>query len=316
MSSIISKGKSLAFQLLTDTIGLSELETTILVAGAPRSGTTWLAEMLSRLPKYKLLNEPLLIHNNPSAVQHGIDWRTFVAPGDNRPRLERYLQKVFAGRIGLGPWWHFKSENRIGKLREHVRCPCLVVKLCRAGRMLNWITSRFPLRGTIFIIRHPCAVVSSMLERGGWPVLEPDSYAGQNRTPEALLLELPDDLLEDYGDFLRNLDTHHEILAATWCLDHYIPLVYDRNERGEWHAVRYEELVLSPGEVIGEISDYLSEEISLKMVKHKASSKYSSNSLKKDEPQKQLEKWKFKLTGKKIKDIKNVVNKFSLGKYL
>ena len=55
-------------------------EDTIVVAGSPRSGTTWLAELLRRLPGYKFLNEPLLLPNNPAAQEVGFEWRTHIAP--------------------------------------------------------------------------------------------------------------------------------------------------------------------------------------------------------------------------------------------
>ena len=142
------------------------MEDTIVVSGSPRSGTTWLAEIFRELPSYKLINEPLRLSTNPRAREAGFKWRTHVAPGEKRPELQSHLEDVLRGRVELGPAWHLRESNLLGKLQEYLVRRKLVVKFCRAGRMLHWMADRVPSRGIVVIIRHPCAVIASMLNMG------------------------------------------------------------------------------------------------------------------------------------------------------
>lgn len=41
----------------------------------------------------------------------------------------------------------------------------VIVKFVRDENILDWIADNFPIRKPIFLIRHPCAVVSSQIRR-------------------------------------------------------------------------------------------------------------------------------------------------------
>jgi hypothetical protein len=60
---------------------------TIVVVGSPRSGTTWLLELLRALPGYKAINEPFWYDEVRQA--HGFAWRPHLAPGVRLSHLYR-----------------------------------------------------------------------------------------------------------------------------------------------------------------------------------------------------------------------------------
>ncbi len=41
----------------------------MIISGSPRSGTTWLGELISNIPKSIMLFEPLNLNHNPKALQ-------------------------------------------------------------------------------------------------------------------------------------------------------------------------------------------------------------------------------------------------------
>ncbi len=292
--------------------GRCDIDDTIVVAGAPRSGTTWLAELLRALPRYKFLNEPLFLRNNPMARDAGFAWRTHLSPEEENARAESFFRDVLSGRVSRGPLWHYESSSSVGRLVEHVRNPKLVVKFCRAGRLLHWLLKRFKVRGTALIIRHPCAVLASQLEHGGWA---PDQLA-HNINSEEAVGQMPDRVRDRFADVLDGISTRIEMMAARWCLDYYIPLIEYADYDHPWVLVPYERLVLD-GE--GEMNRVLSA-LDVEMTgairnQLTAASRYASSDLATDDRTKQLKKWRSRLSEQQIERILDIVSAFGLDFY-
>jgi len=285
---------------------------TVVVAGAPRSGTTWLAEMLRGLPKYKFLNEPLFLRNNPAAREAGLGWRTHLAPEEESPVAEAFFEKVLSGQVARGPLWHYESSSSAGRLVEHIRNPNLVVKFCRAGRLLHWLLRRFEVRGTVMIIRHPCAVIASQLEHGGWA---PDQLAHDIGSEEAVG-QIPDEVRDRFAEVLGNVSSRLEMMTARWCLDYYIPLIEYGDYGHPWVLVSYERLVLD-GEgqmnrVLSALDAEMTDDIRNQLT---AASAYASSDLTVNDERKQLNKWRSRLSEEQIDQILDIVSAFGLDFY-
>ena len=69
-------------------------EDAIIIAGCPRSGTTWISDVFSSSKGVTKINEPLNYKNN--AIKNlGISWRTYLPPEEENPDLADYFQKLF-----------------------------------------------------------------------------------------------------------------------------------------------------------------------------------------------------------------------------
>jgi len=141
-----------------------DIRDTIVVSGALRSGTTWLAELLNTIPDSSVLMEPLRLDKVPDARRAGFSWRTFIAPGEHRPQAEAYLDRVLSGQV-LNRY----TVSRVGSGREPLRTRHWIVKFIRANGLLRWMAERFPTRPPVMLTRHPCAVVSSALRSNWFP---------------------------------------------------------------------------------------------------------------------------------------------------
>jgi hypothetical protein len=194
-------------------------EATILVSGSPRSGTTWLASSLSALPSSAVLFEPLQLEHVPAARRAGFRWRTFVPPGRAWPEGERFLRRVFSGRV-LNGW----TAREIAIPR---RVETWIVKCVRTNRLLPWIAERFNFRRPLLIVRHPCAVVASQLNRS-WPA---DVGEADTEHPFG----------DRVNDFVASLPTVEERLAAVWALDTLVPL--SSPHPWPWEMLCFEHLV-------------------------------------------------------------------------
>jgi hypothetical protein len=183
-----------------------DLGETLVVAGSPRSGTTWLAEVLSTLPRSAILFEPEHMLQVPEARQAGLDWHVMKLPGDAWPAGERYFDRVLRGQV-VTPWT--TSHLPLGRAVAPRRW---IVKFVDANLMLGWLATRFPIRAPVLVLRHPCAVVGSQLRRGWKLDHAPRTAAFFARYPQ-------------FGEFVSSLRDPVEWSAAHWCIHTYVPLM-------------------------------------------------------------------------------------------
>lgn len=148
---------------------------TMLVSGTARSGTTWLAEILARATRSRLMFEPLA----PQAVPAGVQIPVFPCPRPDEPMpaLEAHLRRVFDGRI-RDPWID----------KQPVTCrPCgRLVKSVRASFMLDWLSRTFPDLVVVFVTRDPWSVVRSRIDVGWDPGPDLRTLLDQSSLIEAL----------------------------------------------------------------------------------------------------------------------------------
>src|SRR5262245_25463544 len=133
----------------------------VLVLGSPRSGTTWLMNLVCASPGTAAVFEPLNPVQDPWIARLVTDEWLRLTSNDDARELERFLALVLAGRH-LTRW----SSNH-SSLPDILCASRLVVKFVRAMRAAGWLARRFPANPKVAILRHPCAVVSSMVASPG-----------------------------------------------------------------------------------------------------------------------------------------------------
>lgn len=119
-------------------------------------------ELLRWLPRYTTLFEPLHLTWFREAYIAGFQ-RELIYLLENWPEGERYLEKVLSGNIvSKNPYLRMYPKYIIHRLLSNK----IIVKFVQVNRLLPWIQEKFNVRGTIFVIRHSCAVISSQLNTG------------------------------------------------------------------------------------------------------------------------------------------------------
>lgn len=313
-----------------------DIKDTIVIAGSPRSGTTMLMEILGVLPGYTSLFEPLNPIYFPDSIKVGFQPRTYKTPDEDWLEGEEYLKKVFTGQLLYDTSWLEKEDYvkknflslisssldqlKPEKLTHKLFGDKLIVKFVRLNRLLPWVAVRFQLRKIIFIIRHPCAVVASRFKPG----IELPNNLSTNINPSYPTLE---DIINEASvvkgldnhllDRLKKIKTPEEILAASWCLDNYIPLSYTTPY--PWIVTTYEKLIKEGEKEINRLFN----EIGEKNVPHsafrhlKTASKVTHKNEQKivTKPDEQLSKWKKSLSEKQTENILNIVSAFGLDFY-
>lgn len=290
--------KQRVFEELGSVSSSVDLRDTIVIAGTARSGSTWLGEVLRTLEGYKFLNEPFM--NTP------LETRTYLGPDEEAPDvLRRYVEDVLNGRLYRSWRWRFQGETVLEKGYEFFTQQKVVVKFTRALRMVRWIDRHFSVRGTLLLIRHPCAVVSSMLRMGRWGHFTADHVLGRN---------LPASLRERFETQIRAADQQCEILAHLWALDYHLAL--SGAEAASWILVPYERILTEEREELRRVERELEVEFpdGVEDVLSKASSS-ASRDLRTDQIEYQLSKWRRHLSEKQIDRILSVTHSYGLGMY-
>lgn len=266
------------------------------------------------MPGYKAFDEPL---RREGARAAGAEWRTYIEPDEERPELEQYLRRVLSGSIGVSRGWHFQAYNDVLQLKEHMSARKMVIKLIRANRLLHWLHRRFHFRGLLLTIRHPCAVVASMLRHGNWDWNRPGRGPGETPLDNALHNSwVPDALREKVAGVLGDDPSLAKVLATTWCLDYYVPFYYqDGGDEYPWILTTYERLVTLGASELERICSALGCRATPEA---KAQLQVPSSTVKDtlyEDSTEQLSKWRRNLTPEQVGDVLEVVDAFGLTFY-
>lgn len=283
------------------------INNTIVVASSPRGGSTWLAEIIGSLPGYPIINEPLYRQKNPECEKYGFTTSlTYVPASEEEPSKRDYLHQIFTGAnlsVKIAFLQHFR-------LTQYLSFRGFLVKFCHANMLLYWALHQFPLRA-VFMIRHPCAVVSSQLLRRGWKHAEKCNW--ENRIDKVI----PQNVAVDYPhllDVYRRVKTKEEGLAFIWAMQNYIPLSQPKPH--PWCLTIYERLVMEGQREVDRLFQFLGEPVpreAYERLKIPSVTTPSDSNIRKGKNQ--LSGWKEKLTADQIDRILDVVHQVGIDFY-
>lgn len=296
---------------LTEILRSGELNIsdTIAIAGSPRSGTTWLMELLGNLPGHFTLCEPL----HPkwfSGAARG-NWfkpRPYIPLEDEPSELQAYLHSVFTGRVkSREPRFKLKYKNIIRRITGDR----LVVKFVRANRILPWISKNVKIRNIILIIRHPCATISSQLRTnidGYYPTLS----HWKTKANLIKVIKTLDFLEKSVVKRVERINSKTEILAAIWALDQIIPIV--KGTARDFITINYERLLIkSRREVNKLISGLGYKKQGTRLLKYLEKSSITAYGRERiHDFNYQISKWEKKLRSDQISQIRKVLDWFDI----
>lgn len=210
-------------RLLRDTAGDSRRS--MIVAGTGRSGTTWLARIISSQLPCRLMFEPF--HSRLVPDYAGFNYFQYMRPEAVNRELFAYCERVFSGAI-RHPW----IDRMVDTVSPEVR----LIKEIRANLFLKWITRNFAGIPHLFVIRHPCAVVQSRMHLGWATDGDIEPFLSQAK--------LVEDHLADKMDIIGRAATPEQKHAIIWCISNLVPL--RQFAAGELNIVFYEHLCTRP----------------------------------------------------------------------
>lgn len=276
-------------------------EESLLLVGSPRSGTSWLTEMLANLPGFVVNWEPFHPIYGALPIKLGWGGHVTLAPAEEgvEERVRETLQMRSASSFTL----------RMATPGKCISADRVLVKSVRVANSLPWIvgTFDFDLR-PIYLLRHPVSTALSHLRafspRGktGEPFVVPGFRNNAHYlAEEAYLASLPTDL---------------EVEIAIWCLDNRNTIA-KANSR-DYITVFYEDLVLNPRTELERMLYEVGLEVSPKFYDSVAFRKASDTDLRKDlvhDAEVQIRKYLSKVTSEQLDACQQVLEHFGVQVY-
>jgi len=294
-----SKLSQTTFQLSTN----KDLTKSIILAGMGRSGTTWVAQTISNVNKYRFIFEPLhrRVTNKEFKKQltpykeiNNNTWEglnSYLRPTDKNNILLNTFKEIFAGKIG-NRW--VDQYNRIGIYNKRL------IKFIKLNLMLNWIYRNFKEIPIVILLRHPCAVVASQ-KRQNW--LNQLNYLISQK-------QLADDLLSPFKESIKKIKDPFQMKILEWCILNYVPL--KQFKKGEIHIAFYENFCTQPEQEVERLVSFVNKYKNHNLMKEKTVKSFQ-NSMK-NHPQGGLNNWKNHVTKKQIKESMKILSIFGLDK--
>jgi len=212
-------------------------ESSILVAGSGRSGTTWLSQVINFRKEFRLVFEPF--HNQKVEPWKGFSHRQYLREDTADPDIRSVVSRLLCGAL-RNSW--ADSYNRKFLVRKRI------VKDIRINLMLKYIHTNFPRTPIIFMMRHPCAVALSRM-RLGWH--EWDTDLGVLLSQDLLV----DDHLREFREELGNCTDRFEKEIYLWAVENLVPL--RQFSPGDILLVSYEHLLMEPEKEVDRVFGYL-----------------------------------------------------------
>ena len=214
-------------------------EQNILIFSTPRSGSTWLNEIISSQKGIKYCNEPLNIRIKQIRNLSGIQSWMELYDDEVMQKLEPYFRSICRGKM---KWF---NPNPLSSRHNFItnRISFKIINGCE--NHFNHLSLICNGR-IVYLLRHPIPVSLSRKDLPRFDVLTSRNI--YNSFPPKIQDEIRS--VKKKGDSL-------EMAVLSWCIQTKLAL---RQKKDDWIIISYEQLVVDPNPII----DLLCSELSLK----------------------------------------------------
>ena len=214
-------------------------EPNVFLHSLPRSGSTWLMELILTQPGFRACNEPLNLRKPADQEHLGVsDWADLHRPS-SKAKLHDYFEGLCSDRL-RDPRLGFPSP--LSKFYRPITRRIVFKVIHAAEEHINWLAETFNGK-VLFLLRHPIPV---SLSRKVFPKLDTILSTEFAQFFTESQLALAQRIIRGDNKLARGV--------LDWCLRNSVAL---RSRTNEWTIVSYEQLVVNPTPAIDRISKNL-----------------------------------------------------------
>ena len=275
----------------------------VFIVGLPRSGTTWIASIISTARSVKYFHEPFNCSNVFGASQFCMK---YLAKVHDDLEFARHCRAAFNGEIitepirAMLPPMYRRHPQLPGRVVVKDVCSCLAVECVES--LVD------PM--TILVVRHPCAVAAS------WHQLNYDV----DRHLEAIRTQpqLNQNFLQAFESVLKDARGFWAKIGAVWGAVYYV-LFQQQRLRPKWRIVEHEAFCRNPVARFRDLFEVLdltwtdaTEALLCESTKIDNRDPYKTQRISGNEP----DKWEKVLNKQQINDVLKSVQPFGIPFYL
>jgi hypothetical protein len=212
------------------------LADSVTVVASKRTGSTWVQELLSSGTRVCPVFEPLEGDRRVRELSKGPE--EVIAPDEQAPDLEAFLSAAMRG-ARVTRW-----SMRLASQRQLLTADRFVVKHVQLCRAAGWLGRTFPETPMVLVVRHPCAVVQSML-----------TVRWSGSTEAEILAKRPESATRLAIEILDGRSSPAEVFAALWSSEMLSML--GETDPAQASLVAYESVVDDPAGTLGPIMEQL-----------------------------------------------------------
>lgn len=282
-------------------------EPNVFVHSMPRSGSTWLMELILTQPGFTYYNEPLNVRKDAVREHLGVsDW-TALHQSDFKEKLGPYINKLCSGTI-RDP--RFNRPSPLSPFYRPITRRVVFKIIHGAEEHINWLSETCNGR-VVFLIRHPVAVsVSRKVSPKLNTILDTD-FGRKFTVPQLKIARR-----------IIATDDHFSRGVLDWCLRNSIAL---QSMTDDWVVLTYEQLIIDPEPAVDRLASRLElarpDRIMSQLSVPSRSTNLSTASTRevlrdeRDPAGKQwlVEKWKQKVSSEQLNFVAEMLDAFDMG---
>lgn len=276
-----------------------ELEKALFIFGEPRTGSTWLMELLNHNLDIVVVWEPFnrmhgLLNNNQ------VNGRLYCPPNNHDDHLKQLIVNVISLRQTNTWTLNFATFRRL------LLASRSLTKSVRGALLLPWVAQTFELESKpVYITRHPASVVLSQIN-------------GHIKMDE----EMPSDNIisllypkkaASYINYLSTLKTELNKGFALWCICN--KYILEHPLQNKWHLVFYENLLLNPIDELNKIEQLWGFNLDVDPSTIRKASRTDFQRKYKNDVFLQLTKWPSSLSDDEIPALQAILDFFEITQY-
>jgi len=286
----------------------------IYLLSIPRSGSTWLMEVLSYEPGLRFVNEPF----NEKYLRKSFlsEWikqndiffnnTLFDIPFNSQETLESYLK--------IPQYTQVCGQYNLLRKNFHLVSHRRLFKLIHVNPVINHFLEQDSLK--VYLIRHPASLINSNLKVNvdGRDPLNFAHFLSNKKYVEKYLNESQVDFLYWVG----KQNNSYQKMAASWSLRQLPAWYYLHANPAFCPVISYEQLVSEPEKVMSFLSTHLQLSKTGNILQAMNTPSASTIDQRVEEIRDRSEiisKWRRKISQKEEKDIFDVINKLEVGFY-
>lgn len=282
----------------------------VFIFSTPRSGSTWLMEIINSQKNFKYINEPLHTNRHKGYLTD-IDstWSEIYSSSDRKDKFLKYFERILNDELFVGQQkfkdilngkFDYKTDRR-------------VFKILRAKDLINKFENKFDIK-IVFLLRHPIPVALSLVREN---MEDRIKYYLKN---EVYLKEFFSQTEIKYAEDLYQNGSEFEKRILQWCLENKPPLTSLNSK--EWVVISYEDLVVNEKETLLKLYKELDLSDLDKMLEQTkkpsrtTASKSSKKLINKRNKESIIKKWEQKISLSQKEKVFKILDNFRLDIYI